>query len=474
MRTNYLYIIVFISLLSASCEKWLTIQPKNEIEKTKLFETEEGFWQALNGVYTLFGTNTEGFMQTTYGANTSMMVEQTENLIGTWTVGNSSVESKWQSHLYKDGEVQNEMQETFLMMYNIIANCNTILSYIDNVDFLPTESYNLIKGECLGIRAFIHFDLMRLWGPMPTDIDPSYTYLPYVTTVSKGSHTYHTFEQYMELLLADLQECENLLRASDPLMTHSCEEMNTGTLLQEYERLEYYYRQNHMNYYGACALHARIALWMNEPEIATAYADTVISAKNPDGSLKFKLGSASDISTSYTTNTNTLHTEHLFSHWQSYYNWEQFWAGTDGGDYYCYSNQINSLYTDQNDFRRNYFIEMENDKTTINKYMCNNDLWIPLIRLSEMYFIVMECGPLDRANTLYQEFCTSRGCTFVELNANNRQNTILKEYYREFFGEGQTFFANKRLAIQTLLWLSEDMREAQYVLPIPERETDLF
>lgn len=49
-----------------SCDKWLTIQPENEIEKTKLYETEEGFWQALNGLYYTLGTN--------YGPNGHLQV----------------------------------------------------------------------------------------------------------------------------------------------------------------------------------------------------------------------------------------------------------------------------------------------------------------------------------------------------------------------------------------------------------------
>ncbi len=477
MRKNYIYIILFISLLTTSCEKWLTIQPQNEIEKTKLFETEEGFWQALNGVYSLLATNTENGFQTLYGPSTSMQVAQLEYMIGTWTVGSTSVGAKWGKHSYKDSKVQSEMQSIFLMLYKIIANCNTILEYVDKVDFLPSRSYNLIKGECLAIRAFTHFDLIRIWGPMPTNVDPNYTYLPYVTTVSKASHQYHTYEQYMEFLLADLKESERLLKESDPLMNHSCEDMNsTDSFIEDYNRMEFYYRQNHMNYYGACALHARIALWMNDAETAVAYADTVITAKNPNGSLKFTLGSANDVSSNYVTNTNTLHTEHLFSYWQSYYNWEQDWNGANGGYYYCPESQINSLFTDPNDFRLKLFVPLASDpeNVTVTKYLCTNDIWIPLIRLSEMYFIIMECGSLDRANTLYQEFCNSRGCAFTELNENNRKNTVLMEYYREFFAEGQTFFANKRMAVKTLMWLSGDMQEAQYVLSIPERESDLY
>lgn len=233
-----------------------------------------------------------------------------------------------------------------------------------------------------------------------------------------------------------------------------------------------------MNYYGACALHARVALWMNDQQTAVSYADSIINATNADGSLKFTLGTASDVSEETQTNTNTLHTEHLFSIYYSYYNWQESWSTIQDNKHYFQWSKISSLFNgDENDFRFGTLCYQPDDSQqaygTSRKYMCYDDLWVPLARLSEMYFIVMECGSLDRANELYNQFCASRGCQYTELTAENRQSIVLQEYYKEFIAEGQIFFANKRLAIQNPLWVEDDMREEQYVLPIPERESNL-
>ena len=472
---KFIYIgLCSLALLTTSCEKWLTIQPEDEIEKSKLYETEDGFWQALNGVYYSLD---QVYKPGIGGGEWYYAMDCWEDLIGLWTVSSTSTSAKWNDHLYKNGSVQTEMQYIFLNLYNVIAQCNTILQYIDNddVNFLPQRAYNLIKGEALAVRAFCHFDLIRLWGPMPTNVDPDYTYLPYVKTVSKSSNTYSTYANYMEQLVADMNEAEQLLKAYDPLMTYSCEQMNTTALLDDYDRIEYNYRQNHMNYYGVCGLHARVALWMNEPETAVAYADSVIMAQNADGTPKFRLGTESDISDNTETNTNTLHSEILFSYYKEYYNWQQDLGSVKDNKLYIEYSKMTSLF-EESDFRFKSLIKQDQDANRYCyslKFICYDDLWIPLVRLSEMYFIVMECGPLNRANELYQEFCTSRGCTFTTLDESNRQSIVLDEYYKEFISEWQIFFANKRMAIEDLRWLNDKMREEQYVLPVPDRESNL-
>lgn len=464
--------MIAVMVLASSCESWLTIRPKNEIEKDKLYETEEGFWQALNGVYSLLGEN--------YGVRTtSWSTWSAECLIGLWRVTTNSVEDKLQEHAYKYGSVDAKLGDVFLRFYKLVAHCNTILAYIDNVDFLPERSYNIIKGEALAMRAFIHFDLIRIWGPMPEKVDEGYTYLPYVTEVGKQAMTYYTYERYMELLQADLLLAESLLGESEPLLKYSCDELNTSSLIDEYDRLEFYYRQHHMNYYGVCALKARVALWMGDKETAAKYAGIVRDAKNTDGQAKFRLGTTADIDMVNTKeNTNSLGMEHIAGHYVSQWNHMQYYgSSSDNGLYFEASKVINSLFSDGNDFRANKWVKETSDDpryATITKYMCDNDLWVPLIRLSEVYLILMESLPLDQANVIYEEFCQAKGCAYTPMTESSRQSQILMEYYREFLGEGQIFYANKRMGIKKMLWIKENMTEGQYTLPLPSRESDLL
>ena len=72
---------------------------------------------------------------------------------------------------YEDQYVKPIIQTIWSQAYNSIANCNSILSKIDATDSSLFRSRNhekmLIKGEALALRAFLHFDMLRLFAPAP-------------------------------------------------------------------------------------------------------------------------------------------------------------------------------------------------------------------------------------------------------------------------------------------------------------------
>jgi hypothetical protein len=49
---------------------------------------------------------------------------------------------------------------------------------------------------------------------------------------------------------------------------------------------------------------------------------------------------------------------------------------------------------------------------------------------------------------------------------------IIDEYRREFFGEGQMFYAYKRVNAPNMLWRVEAVTEDNYVVPLPQTEFD--
>lgn len=50
------------------------------------------------------------------------------------------------------------------------------------------------------------------------------------------------------------------------------------------------------------------------------------------------------------------------------------------------------------------------------------------------------------------------------------QNLLVMEYNREFYGEGQAFYAYKRLGIETIIDSNEPGSAATYVVPLPKAE----
>ena len=91
---------------------------------------------------------------------------------------------------------------------------------------------------------------------------------------------------------------------------------------------------------------------------------------------------------------------------------------------------------------------------------------IPLFRLAEMYLIAMECGSIQNANDLYKEVCIARDITPVTFGSTEELlETLILEYNREFYGEGQAFYAYKRFGTSTF------GSALIYVLPLPKAES---
>ena len=70
---------------------------------------------------------------------------------------------------------------------------------------------------------------------------------------------------------------------------------------------------------------------------------------------------------------------------------------------------------------------------------------VPLVRLAEMYLILVEDLPLDEAKGYFETYRQARGMD-VSININSettRKSQVEKEYRKEFWGEGQMFYYYK-------------------------------
>ena len=339
---------------------------------------------------------------------------------------------------------------------------NTLLEYIDIQNNVLTEDEeDLYKGEALGLRAFIHFDLIRLWGPMPTGIDGNRDYLPYVTTVQLENYPYSNYQEYMAKLCADLDSAELLLQRVDLIVAND---------------KSVSYRQNRMNYYAVLGLQARVHLWLGEHDEALRYARLVKEATVAGEKKQFALGVEND----FLRYDRVLYSsEQLFGISLEEFN-DNMIADGSYAAFEQKSTNLRELYAAEDiRFRYLWYTDDGGGLRSSNKYgnMASFDTEnpaptksVPLIRLSEMYLIIAECAGLAEANTVYTEFLASRGLTTTELTESNRQEIILQEYLKEFYAEGQMFFVYKRLGTVNMRWSSRMCGEDVYVLPLPLRE----
>ena len=459
-----------LALGCGACNDWLTIVPETTLVADNLFETETGVLQVLYGAYVLTSQDIYAPSGNVGGGDFA------EHLACTWTSSNTEMKSLL-DHVYvvEETRIGERLDDVFMKIFKIINTLNPMIEGCDkNRDKFSTVCYNMVKGEALALRASLHLDLMRYWGPMPTRIDGSMEYLPYVRNNSVSDYTYYTFNEYMELLLADLDEAEQLLRQSDPILEYPAD----GSTAYSGEWTN---RKAHFNYYGVLALQARARLWMNDKEGAVRYAKMVIDAKNEDGSSKFTLATEDNYG------DLSFYTEHICGMNQNNFNFRR--SGFTDADRQLLYGQASSTFVqdlfngNRTDLRfklqwtqrrtaavRWYYATKKYDGMDMTGNTAQN---FPVVRLAEMYLIIMEAGTLAEANAAYQTYITTRNLDYVAMTNENRAETVLMEYLREFIAEGQNFFTYKRFAVKRMLWQSEealDCEEEQYVLPLPPSE----
>ena len=441
-----------------ACNDWLEVAPQAE---------EVGFRNVLIGAYIRMKSNNLYGEDLTYGS--------IEMLAQHWT--NTDDLGKYlKAYNYEQSVVETKINSFYGNLYKVIADVNGLLNNIDaRKEMFEGNNFEIIKGEALAIRAFCHFDVLPLFGPIPTNL-PEGTILPYVTTVSIVPNRLVSYNDFTTKLLADLDEAERCLEGNDPILTASIKELSTLEVAQDDNFL--CDRQMRMNYYAVCALKARVQLWLGNKNEALKYAQKVIDAKDPNGNVMFRLGSATDCA----NGDLIFSSEHIFN--LNVYNLSDFKISA-ANTFYTNSTALKYFWASETtDIRRGKMWKevYDNYWWTYYYYMTkytqatNMPVWaknsIPLFRLAEMYLIAMECGSIQNANDLYKEVCIARDITPVTFGSTEElSETLILEYNREFYGEGQAFYAYKRLGRSKIFGTSTVGSALIYVLPLPKAES---
>ena len=75
----------------------------------------------------------------------------------------------------------------------------------------------MIRGETLGLRAYLHFDLLRMFAPSFT-VGANAAAIPYVDRVTRTPFPQLTNMAVTEKILQDCEEALSLLEVSDPII----------------------------------------------------------------------------------------------------------------------------------------------------------------------------------------------------------------------------------------------------------------
>ncbi len=499
MKRNLLYILISLCVAFASCEDFLDVRPQTQVPADDFYAKENGYEDALSGCYIkMTSSNLYGRFLSMSGID---YMAQYYN-----KMGSSSEEMAYKRFDYGNDVVEAKFKSIYNELYNIVLQANDIIENIDSEKgkevIKSGTKRDIIKGEALAIRAFCHFDLLRIFGQLPQNATVMVS-LPYSEVTGVEDRPLYAYDNYIEKVEKDLKDALQLLE-SDPVKKYSIEALSgeeieiTEDMLKETPELKddmYLYRRFRFNYYAVKALMARFYLYTGNTRNAYTAATEIINAKDNNGNAAIDLAGESDLSKGYfTLPSETLmalsfsQLENMTSTLNSMF---KYGAATDD-PMQITEERKNELFQGRNTGGNNRYNVLWGKYTTITgislpylkKYFQNEVAlkdedyklpcrWqIPVLRLSEIYLIAMECSnSLEEVNSMFYKYMVARNeqpAPFESLEAAKEE--ILNEYRREFIAEGQMFFTYKRLGTTKMMWNVAEVSEQNYIVPVPASE----
>lgn len=451
---------LLVALLCGSCSDWLDVAPSNQVNEKEMFGTGDGYRNALNGAY----LNISGFSM--YGSNLTwgfidvLGQQYKPNLLKATEVYSKAVDYK-----YDDSDVKGVISTIWSVGYNDIANCNNLIRNISNEDprlFTENElEKNMIWGEALALRAFLHFDILRMFAPSMKKDDKK-AYIPYVDTYPATSTTYLNNTEILKKVEKDLLQAKDLLAGCDTVGSRR-EWMSTGyRMLAEGvdgvlpKELFFAYRGFRMNYYAITGLLARVYCWGGRYEDAFKQAKEVVEATYENG--KDRYDRCFDFVNSSTLDENLKDYNSIILAFSNQELTEKYTTYTSNSaenhslfmlDIAAYENSLEDERGKVmlGDYKGNKYSR----KYTIPKGTPGADM-IPVLRLSEMYYIMGEyyahTGDFKKAGEMLDAVRSARGIISKSLavsSVEEFETELLKEIRKELVGEGQLYFQYKRL-----------------------------
>ena len=483
MRKISLVCCVVCGMLFASCNDWLDLKPYGEVEADKMFETEQGYLQTLAGSYLLLTDPSAYGYELTAGFP--------DEIVHYW-----KKQSEFYEFDYTNMDVEGRLNATWAKMYEAIANTNLLLGYLENADPNDIEHYNWIKGESLGLRAYLHLDLLRLYGPVLQGDGMQQKSIPYHEEFSNQIVQLMTAEEVISRIQRDLDSAYVLL-ADDPIKVNGRDQAKdefNGDDDVETERIPGFavtYRGSHMNYYAVCATLARLYQLKGDQQNALKYAMEVIDG----GKDVFEFVRREDLAEG---EPDRMFERELI--WSVYdmqikaHLADELKSSEHDDLFMEYVYEDARSYGSEEDYRENYWITEYPSSPSfwyVSKYdrefslQDQSDITvyrsaIPMIRLTEMYYIAaeanLETNPAETyrlLNAVRESRNISALPTSIEQDANTLREQLIYECQKEYWGEGKLFYFNKRLFLN-IQTREENIpaSEAIYELPIPDDEIE--
>ncbi|MBX3252832.1 MAG: SusD family outer membrane lipoprotein NanU [Chitinophagaceae bacterium] len=167
-RSDFFTLLAVFILAVSGCSKKLDLTPISSISDNSYWQTPEQVDAFVSGIHIAFRNNTSAFQYlgemradvfgTDPGSNSAFTGEATQG-----------VEYMWNNTL----DLDNPGVSNFGNFYFNINQLNLLISKLGTINMVTTSNKNYYLGEAYGMRAFYYFQLLRTWGKVIIQTEPT-------------------------------------------------------------------------------------------------------------------------------------------------------------------------------------------------------------------------------------------------------------------------------------------------------------
>lgn len=453
-----------IVLLTSSCS-FLDIDTPGIVNNGKMFGNEQGFIDAMDGVYASMAADGLYGKELSFG----FIDEIAQLYFNDYGEGETTL-TKSIDLKYRDEDVRERIDGIWGDAYNVISSANSI---IDNVSGHSYPGLPHIEGEARAVRAMVHFDILRLFAPGMEKAESEA--IPYVDHFSITPFRRLAVKDVYDRITDDLERSYKLLSESP--------EISGRTPSNVY-----------MNKYAVAALLARVHNWAGNHGEAAKYAEAAL-----EGDFQFTRDEqVKSLFKGYLANRECifgLHAPNMYLDVRSnLYPTRLTESMLMVRDNYQALFEVSTFTSTNNDYR--YQACFAKRTWTKSVTLCvklydknyDEDQIVPtgripgpnLIRIPEVYYILAESAyasaDMEKALEYLNAVVTARGLRPLSLEDIDTEakfrRKLVGEYIKEYWGEGQIFFTYKRFNMDMDGVNSKHFTASDdvYVLPLPESE----
>lgn len=545
MKKIFIYTALAAAITLSGCTQWLNDTPNiTKVTQPDLYSTELGIYSVLNGLYTDL-TDSDLYGKKLSMGSIEMLARYYDFAAESLNSGKNTdamqlltFTSQW-NYETQEEMVRKNLAGIWDEAYKVILGINTFIEEVSNSEVISEEHKAIALGEAYGLRALLHMDVYRLYGPVsPDNVE---TLLPYNNIPGINIVGNLTAREYLACLMDDIDKALSYLD-KDPIRERAriLDQPYDDELMTLEEKNYKMYRNFRMNYYAVTLLKVRTLLLQEKFDAVDAVANVIINeAIDHEYSDPKKL---KNNAFAFTPSDNHMY-DYLFydevifgpfnfdrnETWRNTFmtgtlfndllvsdsnlsenisglagkgdlgqsdrrrkQWEVGAASGQKGDAEEYAHYVSSKFSS----KVNYGAYTYTADDARNMLVNNSANMQVLMRISEVYYAKAEANlrsasenlPAAIANInkvlLHRGFQASNDSYSTQaqlpLSATKEQveEMLWREYYREFFMEGQTFFYLKRNnRAETVKGNGVGVVKIEsknYVVPKPKSEVDYF